>query len=106
MKEFSNRIKNQIKAFTPFKRCNPHVYWNSLIYVFLVAILILIVFSFYLLFKIKNQQILQITPATTETPSLINEKLLKKVNESFDAKLVKQKEVQSGLNTYEDPSIN
>lgn len=106
MKDTLIKIKNRLKTLTPFKKFNPHIYWNNLLYLFFLAILILLIFSFYLLYKIKNQQILQITPSVTETPSLINEKLLKKINESFDSKLIKEKEIQEGGVTYKDPSMN
>lgn len=105
MKESLSKIKNKIKNFVSFKKINPHIHWKNLLYVFSVIIIILIVFSFYLLYEIKNQQIFQITPPSTELSSLMNEKLLEKVNESFDIKLIKTKEIQNGLTSYKDPSI-
>ena len=106
MKEFSIKIKNKIKSFIPFKKISPHIHWRNLLYMFFIIIIILIIFSFYLLYEIKNQQIFQITPPATGLSSLINEKLLEKVTESFDIKLIKTKEIQDGLTTYKDPSIN
>ena len=72
---------------------------------FVVIIIILILFSFYLLYEIKNQQIFQATPPSTELQNLMNEQLLNSVNGSFESKLIKQKEIQNGLDTYKDPSI-
>ena len=106
MEEFLLKIKNKLKDFISFKKLNPHNHWKNLLYVFLVIIITLIIFSFYLLYQIKNQQIFQITPPSTGLSSLMNEKLLEKVNESFDIKLIKTKEIQNGLTSYKDPSIN
>lgn len=105
MKEFSLKIKNKIKSFIPFKKISPHLHWKNLLYFFFVIIIILIIFSFYLLYQIKNQQIFQVTPPSTGLSSLMNEKLLEKVNESFDIKLIKTKEIQDGLTSYKDPGI-
>lgn len=105
MKEYLIKIKNKLKDFTPFKKVNPHVHWNNLLYVFFTIIILLIIFSFYLLSEIKNQQIFQITSPSAELSSLINEKLLNSVNESFDIKLIKEKEIKEGQVIYRDPSI-
>lgn len=106
MKESLIKIKNKIKGFTPFKKISPHIHWRNLLYVFFVIMIVLIVFSFYLLYQIKNQQIFQVTSSSTGLSSLINEKLLEKVNESFGVKLIKTKEIEDGLTTYKDPSVN
>ena len=105
MKEFLLKIKNKIKKFVPFKKISSHLHWKNLLYMFFVIITILIIFSFYLLYEIKNQQIFQVTPPTTGLSSLINEKLLNKVTESFDNKLIKEKEIKNSLTSYKDPSI-
>lgn len=106
MKEFLLKIKEKIKSLIPFRKLDPHVYWNNLLYIFSIIVVFLIIFSFYILYQIKNQQIFQIAPVSTDTHSLINEKLLNIVNSSFDAKKAKEKEIQDGLDSYKDPSIN
>lgn len=105
MKNFLLKIKNNTKNFAPFKKINPHIYWNNLLYFFSVVLVLLVLFSFYLLYKIKNQQIFQINPVSTESPLLIDEKILDKVTESFDIKAIKEKESKEGLYLYKDPSI-
>jgi hypothetical protein len=84
---------------------NPHIYWRNLLYVFFVIIIILISFSVYILFEIKNQQIFQITQKSTEAPSLMNEKLFDKVTKSFDSKAAIEKGVVDGITIYKDPSL-
>lgn len=105
MKKLLSKIKDKLKNLIPFRKVNPHVYWNNLLYIFCITIILLILFSLYMLYDIKNQQTLQIAPATSTTPSLINEKLLDKVNASFDSNLAKEKAIQNNLNLYKDPSL-
>ena len=106
MKEFLTKNKNKLKDFiSSFKKSNPHTHWNNLLYMFLVITIVLIIFSFYLLYEIKNQQVFQIKTSSVQI-NLMNEKLLNSVNESFNNKLIKEKEIQDGLDTYKDPSIN
>lgn len=105
MKKLLSKINDKLKSLIPFRKVNPHVYWNSLLYIFCITIVLLILFSLYMLYDIKNQQALQIDPATSTTLSLINEKLLEKVNASFDSNLAKEKAIQNNLNSYKDPSL-
>lgn len=85
---------------------NPHTYWNSLLIVFSVVTIALILFSFYLLYKIKNEQIFQVTPESKNTPNLINDNLLERVTESFDIKSTNHEKIKSGAYSYKDPSVN
>lgn len=105
MKESLIKTKNKLKKLFSFKRMNPHVYWKNLLYVFFVIITILILLSFYILSQIRNQQIFQIAPKSGEQPSLMDEKLFNKVTESFNNKLVKEKEVEDSPTEYKDPSL-
>jgi hypothetical protein len=106
MKESILKFNKTLKKLFSFKKMDPHIYWNNLLNIFFIAMIGLVVFSFYLLYKIKNQQIFQIIALPTESPILINEKLLDKVVESFDNKLLKQDEIKEGQVIYKDPSIN
>lgn len=100
------KIKNKIKDIISFSKVNPHNHWKCLLYIFFTIIILLIMFSLFLLYKIKNQQIFQAHPKTTEMSNLIDDKLLKKVTESFNNKLIKSKEIEnSAYNYYKDPSI-
>jgi type II secretory pathway component PulC len=106
MKESLNKTKKNIRNFFSFKKITPHTHWRNILYIFMILIVILIIFSLYLLNKIKNQEIFQISQTKNTQPVLINEKILKKVTESFDLKLLKEKEIKEGSQTYKDPSIN
>jgi len=105
MKELLSKIEHKLKKLLSFRRMNPHVYWRNILYMFFVTMVVLILFSLYFLFNIKNQEIFQITPKSTKSPSLMNEKLLNKITESFDIKLIKEKEIKDGLILYKDPSL-
>lgn len=95
----------KVKSSLSFKKINPHAHWKKILYLFMGVIIILMLFSFYLLYKIKNQQIFQTSIVKTEAPSLLNKKLLDKTTESFNNKLIKEKEIKNGIYLYEDPSL-
>ncbi len=97
--------KINIKKFFSFKKTNPHNHWGKLLYFFMFMIIFLILFSFYLLYQVKNQQIFQTDKKTDDQSVLMNENLLKEVNEYFDLKAQKTKEIKDGLKSYKDPSI-
>jgi uncharacterized membrane protein len=105
MKDFLLSIKNRINNLFIFKKISPHNHWNNLLYIFFTITIILIIFSLYLLLDIKNQKTLQIMSELTEKPVLVDEKLFTKVNEIFNNKVLKQKEIKDGLHTYKDPSL-
>ena len=106
MKKLFTKIKDKLRSLIPFRKLNPHTYWNSLLYIFCAIIILLILFSLYILYEIKNQQILPATPVSSGSSVLINEKLLNKVNESFENNLAKEKEAGDNTNPFKDPSVN
>lgn len=106
MNEFIIKIKNKIKGFISFKKVNPHTHWRNLLYVFFIVVVLLILFSFFILYKIKNQQIFQIIPTSSESPILLNEKLLKRVTDSFNNKQIIEKQIKEGLILFKDPSLD
>ncbi|MBK5215419.1 MAG: hypothetical protein JJE53_01260 [Candidatus Pacebacteria bacterium] len=105
MKDYLSKIQNRIKNLISFKKINPHNHWNNLLYIFFATTIILIIFSLYLLYEIKNSVAPQLTPESNEKPSLVDEKIFNKVSESFGNKLLNQKEVEEGLKVYRDPSM-
>jgi hypothetical protein len=104
MKETLKKILNKLKQFIPFKKMDPHNNWRNLLHFVFIIIILLIIFSFYLLYKIKNQKIFQVVPKSAQTEVLINEKLLEKVIGSFEEREFKEKEIKEGVNLYKDPS--
>ena len=95
MKSFFKKIKNKIKMNFCFKTINPHKHWRSILVVFLILIIVVIIFDLYLLYKINNNKMYKIAPKANEASIPIDDKLLKKTNEYFDQKLIKEKELRN-----------
>lgn len=105
MNNIFNKIINKIKGLHKSRLLNPHIYWTILVQFFLVMAFVLVIFSFYLLYKIKNEQIFQVIPETSKNPpSLIKEDLLEKVYDSFKIKEKRNQEIESGIYSFPDPS--
>jgi len=102
MKNFILKIKSSFSL----NHISPHSHWKNILHIFSVLIIILILFSFYLLYEINREQIFKMSSVKVDQSTLINEKLLKKVTESFNNKILKEKEIKDGLHQYKDPSIN
>lgn len=105
MKIDFKKIKEKFKKSSKVGRMNPHAHWVGLLNMFFIVVTILILFSFFLLYKIKTQQIFQVKTEIEASPSIINEKLLNRVNEFFDNKSTRKTEIETGVKTYKDPSF-
>lgn len=105
MQEYILKIKNFTKQILRPKKINPHDHWKILLRIFLGVVGILILFSLYLLFQIKNEQIFQIEAKHDDNSVIINQTLLQKVTESFNQKEAMEKEIRGGERRYKDPSV-
>lgn len=105
MNNFFSKTKSRVIKFISFDEINPHEHWKYLINVFFILIFILILWSFYLMYQIKNQQIFQVISIGEEKVVMVNEKLLEEVKQSFVDKLLIQKETKEGIKSYPDPSF-
>lgn len=99
------KIKPKQKTLQGPSIINPHKHWGILLSIFSVIIFCLIVFSLYLLYQIKNDQIFQVVPTEQENSRFIKEDLLKSVTESFDQKSKKENELKNNPLSYPDPSL-
>lgn len=97
-----NKIK---RYFLEFFKVNPNKHWVFLLYTFFGMILILILFSFYLLYEIKNDQIFQVKLEIKEKKNLLKEDSLNRITNLFDQKNQRTLELNSGASLYKDPSI-
>lgn len=97
-----NKIK---KHLSDFFKVNPNKHWVFLLYTFFCMIFILILFSFYLLYEIKNDQIFQVKIEVKEKKNLLNENSLNRIINQFDQKNQKTLELNNGEFIYKDPSI-
>jgi hypothetical protein len=94
MNNFFIKTKKVLKNLFSFKHINPHKHWSNLIKVFSIIVVLLLLSSFYLLNQVKNEQIFQIEIEKKEKPNLINEKLLDKINKSFELKSYNENEIR------------
>ncbi|MFA6355185.1 MAG: hypothetical protein WCW65_02045 [Candidatus Paceibacterota bacterium] len=71
------RIKNLLKIIHNFFKINPHKHWNAFLYFFFILVSFSILFSIYLLYQIKSENIFQVKAKEQAGPVLLNESLLK-----------------------------
>ncbi len=107
MKNFIQKIKNKFQKqnIEVSNVINPHRHWILLVRSFFVIIVLLILLALFILYKIKNEQIFQVESTNKEPPSLLKDKLLKDVINSFDIKAKKESELKTNPPVYRDPSI-
>ncbi len=107
MKNILSKLK---RSFSSNKKkgarfINPHKHWILLLQFFSIGVLVLIVFSIYVLYKIKNDQIFQTTSVLQDNNKSIKEDLLKNITESFEIKSKKETEIVNNPPSYSDPSL-
>lgn len=105
MNNFFLKIKNTLKSLNGFTKINPHKHWVVLLSVFSVLVGLLILFSFYLLYQIKSDQIFKVKVEVEEKKSLLKEDLLKKTKDLYDKKAERESEIISNPSPYKDPSF-
>ena len=101
------KIKSLFKPKEKFhkKGVNPHKHWRMILSIFMFIVLLLITFSLYLLYQIKNDKIFKVEKIEQTPQSLLNEKLFERVMKDFDSKNIKAEEVKSSVKVVPDPSI-
>lgn len=105
MNNYISKIKNVINKIQNFFRINPHKHWVLLLYVFFILTAILILFSFYLLYQIKNENVFQVKVEKDEKQNLLKEDLLKKVLSEAERKESKTNDIKNNIIQYKDPSL-
>jgi magnesium-transporting ATPase (P-type) len=108
MKNINLNFKNILKKKERTQNqsaLNPHRHWRVLLEVFFGAVILLVFFSLFLLYQIKNDQIFQASPTIQDSNPSIKQDLLKKVDDSFTQKALKEKELKENPPIYRDPSL-
>jgi len=105
MNNFLNKFKKVGESVNGFFEVNPHNHWNFLLYLFSIIIIFLIIFSFYLLYEIRNDQIFQVKIDQPDNTTLLKESLMKSTVETFELKSQKINEIRKGTTVYNDPSL-
>ncbi len=99
------KIKNKFNFINDFFKINPHKHWAFLIYVFFSLVVILILFSFYLLYEIRNEQMFQVQIEQKGNQTLLKEDLLKNTTNIFDQKTRNEIDINTNFSAYNDPSL-
>ena len=97
-------IKSNKRVGDIFK-INTHKHWRILIFIFFLIVFLLIIFSFYILYQIKNDQIFQVNKVESNQKSVLKEDLLKKTTSLFETKNKKQIDISNNTSYYNDPSL-
>lgn len=105
MQKFLSKIREQINKIHNFFQINPHKHWKFVVSVFFVFVFVLVLFSLYLLYEIKNDQIFQVKKEQQETKTLLKESLLKNTIREFEIKAKEETDIKNGIYTYSDPSL-
>ncbi|MDE2030740.1 MAG: hypothetical protein KGI58_00550 [Patescibacteria group bacterium] len=106
MQNITNKIKNLFNKKNIQKQSviNPHKHWIILLKVFFVILFCLVLLSIYLLYKIKNDEIFQVTPTIQRNSTVLKYNLLKNVTSAFDQKAQNEEDLLSNPPTFKDPS--
>lgn len=102
MNEYLKKINNVLKGLI---KINPHRHWKILLYIFLIFISILIIFSIYLLYKINNETVFQNKNIENIDRVLLKEALLKKTLNNYEVKVNKETDIKNDKILYIDPSV-
>lgn len=97
MNNLTNKIKYIFKKIKEFFIINPHKHWKVFLHLFAMITLVFVIFSFYLFFKIENEQVYESITVSPDKKIILKEKLLKQVLDSFEQKAKKTLELK-GLN--------
>lgn len=98
-------FKNYFRFIYNLGYKNPHKHWLLILRIFSFIFIAMLVFSFYLLYKLKNEEIFKLTIKRQEKISTLNEKLLKDVTSEFDKKSQNTEMIKSQPAVYKDPSL-
>ena len=104
----TNILKNTkvfFKNTRNFLKMNSHKHWNFIVRVSFFIIFILICFSLFLLYQIKNDQITDKNEIKKEPVVLIKEDDLEKIIKYFNEKNNKSEEIKNNIFPYSDPSL-
>jgi small-conductance mechanosensitive channel len=105
MKNFIAYSKKIAHTFFPKGTANPHTQWILLLRGFWLVAFVLAVFSFYLFNQIKTDQVFQTSAIAPTTPLVIQQMILQRVTDAFDAKSLRSQQLQKEPFAYPDPSM-
>ena len=105
MNSFLEKFKKPKDPLHVSKIINPHRHWILIVHTFFVLSFILIVGSFYLLYKIENEQFVQVIDLPSSQKTLLKDGLLKSITENMQIKISHTQNLISKPVLFKDPSI-
>ena len=107
MKEFLDKIKKYFSIQKSFQKkpINPHKHWEIALFVFFTSVLLLVAFSLFLLYEIKNDKFFQGSKGEDVNKNVINQKLFDKVMKDFNHKAQRMEELKIAPEIIKDPSL-
>lgn len=84
---------------------NANEHWHMLLRDFFILLFLLVLYSLYLLYQIRNDQASLPNSNLQTKPAELKQNLLKNVTESFDKKANNTKNILENSPSYKDPSL-
>ncbi|ETB64173.1 TPA: hypothetical protein DIC38_00350 [Candidatus Nomurabacteria bacterium] len=103
MKKILQYIKNIFSKIKIFFKIDSHKHWNFIVQASFFIVCILICFSLFLLYQIKNDQITGNFEIKKDPVVIIKEDVLNEIISDFEEKENKSEETKNSVFPYSDP---
>ncbi len=104
MNNLFSKVKNNIKDLHKARLINPHKHWDLLVKFFLILSFILIIFNFYFLYTIRNEQSSQSATDISSRPNLVKENLLENITKAFNNKKIQSIKIKNTNTVFSNVS--
>jgi len=98
------KTKNDLKKIKKNFFINPHLHWIYLLRFFIFISIILILFAFYLFYRIKTDKVFVIDNVEPNKKVILKENLLKNIEDMFLNKENNLTKIKNGEIFFKDPS--
>lgn len=105
MENLFKKIKSNISSPKKKAIINPHKHWIMIVKIFFAFFFLLLIFSLYLLYEIKNEKVFYVNTTIKPTQALLKDKLLEDISNSFEEKSKKSIDIKNNSIIFGDPSI-
>ena len=104
MNKFLSKLIKPKKVVHKETASNPHNIWPVMMKVFFVLVVIMIMINLFFSYLVKNEKIFKTESTVSQPPSLLKEKLLNDVINSFNQKEIKSNDFKT-IKVFKDPSL-
>lgn len=103
--DFKKFLKINRKIDLRHKNCiSPHKGWKTLVWIVVFSGFLLIIFSLYLFFNIKNEKFFQVKVEENTNIVAVDQNKLDKIIKEFDVKKENTQKLLNGEVNFKDPS--